>query len=98
VKRFVSLQFLDLRESVGLLGRGISPSQGRYLTQISMPQVGFEPMIPVFERAKAVYAVDRAATDQHSSYNCIFTLLLPYSIVHGLRSAVFQFKKLILLI
>jgi hypothetical protein len=33
VKRFVSLQFLNLRQSVGLLGRGISPSQSRYLTQ-----------------------------------------------------------------
>jgi hypothetical protein len=27
VKRFVSLQFLNLRQSVGLLGQGISPSQ-----------------------------------------------------------------------
>jgi hypothetical protein len=27
----VSLQFLNLRQSVGLLGLGISPSQGRYL-------------------------------------------------------------------
>jgi hypothetical protein len=33
VKRFVSLQFLNLRQSVGLLGREISPSRGRYLTQ-----------------------------------------------------------------
>jgi hypothetical protein len=32
VKRFVSLQFLNLIQSVGLFGRGISPSQGRYLT------------------------------------------------------------------
>jgi hypothetical protein len=32
VKRFVALQFLNLRQSVGLLRRGISPSQGRYLT------------------------------------------------------------------
>jgi hypothetical protein len=31
VKRFVSLQFLNLRQSVGLLGQGTSPSQGRYL-------------------------------------------------------------------
>jgi hypothetical protein len=31
-------------------------------TQTSMPQVGFEPMIPVFERAKTVHALDRAAT------------------------------------
>jgi hypothetical protein len=27
-----------------------------------MPQVGFEPMIPVFERAKTAHALDRAAT------------------------------------
>jgi hypothetical protein len=33
VKRFVSLQFLNLRQSVELLRRGFSPSQGRYLTQ-----------------------------------------------------------------
>jgi hypothetical protein len=31
MKRFVLLQFLNLRQSVELLGRGISPSQGRYL-------------------------------------------------------------------
>jgi hypothetical protein len=31
VKHFVSLQFLNLRESVGLLGRGIRASQGHYL-------------------------------------------------------------------
>jgi hypothetical protein len=31
VKRFVSLQFLNLRQSAGLLGRVISPSQGLYL-------------------------------------------------------------------
>jgi hypothetical protein len=27
-----------------------------------MPRVGFEPKIPVFERAKTVHALDRAAT------------------------------------
>jgi hypothetical protein len=27
-----------------------------------MPRVGFEPTIPVFERAKTVYALDRATT------------------------------------
>jgi hypothetical protein len=41
-----------------------SQSQGRYLhrtaqTQISMHQVGFEPTIPMYERAKTLY---RAAT------------------------------------
>jgi hypothetical protein len=30
--------------------------------QTSIPQVGIEPTIPVFERAETVHAVDRAAT------------------------------------
>jgi hypothetical protein len=55
---------------MGLLGRVISPSQGRYLHrttqtqkkrgQTSMPRVGFETTIPVFERAKTFHALDRA--------------------------------------
>jgi hypothetical protein len=32
-------------------------------TQISMPGVGFEPTIPVFERAKRVHALVRASTE-----------------------------------
>jgi hypothetical protein len=53
----LSLQFLNIRQSVGLLGRGINPTQGRYLhrttqtqnkrRQTSMTWVGFEPTIPV---------------------------------------------------
>jgi hypothetical protein len=31
-------------------------------TQTSMPQVGLEPTMPAFDRAKAVHALDRAAT------------------------------------
>jgi hypothetical protein len=31
-------------------------------TQIAMPQVGFEPTIPVFGRAKTIHALDLAAT------------------------------------
>jgi hypothetical protein len=31
-------------------------------TQTSMPRVGFEPTTPVFERAKVIHALDRAAT------------------------------------
>jgi hypothetical protein len=64
--------FLILRGSVGLFGRGINLSQGRYLhrttqtqnkrRQVSMPLVGFEPTIPAFERAKIVHVLDRAAT------------------------------------
>jgi hypothetical protein len=69
VKRFVSLQFLNVRQSVGLLGRGISPSQGRFLTQTqnkrrqtSLCRVGLEPTISVFEPAKTFHAFDHAAS------------------------------------
>jgi hypothetical protein len=66
-------QFLDLfTQSVGPLGRGISSSQSRYLhtgqhkqnkrTQTSIPQVRFEPTIPVFDQTKTVHGLDRAAT------------------------------------
>jgi hypothetical protein len=30
--------------------------------QISTPRVGFEPMVPVFEREKTVHALDREST------------------------------------
>jgi hypothetical protein len=70
VKRFVSLQFLNLRHLVGLLGRVISPSQGHYLAQTqnkhkqtTMPRVGFELTIPAFELAKTFHALDRAANN-----------------------------------
>jgi hypothetical protein len=62
-------------QTVGLLGRGISPSQGRYLNkgqhkhrinvnthEASMPWVGFEPTIPASKRAKTVHALYGAAT------------------------------------
>jgi hypothetical protein len=64
--------FLIYIQSVGLLGRVSSPSQGRYLhkeqhklnkrTQTFMPRVEIETMIPVFERAKTVHALERGAT------------------------------------
>jgi hypothetical protein len=82
VKHFISLQFLNLRHSVGLLGRVISPSQGRYLTQTrnkhkepSMPRVGFQPTIPAFKRAKTVHALDRAATVMGAIYFHSYTFL-----------------------
>jgi hypothetical protein len=34
-----------------------------------MPCVGFEPTIPVFERAKTVHALDLAATVISGKYN-----------------------------
>jgi hypothetical protein len=60
-------------QTVGLLGRVISPSQGRYLNtgehkqrinaytyQTSMSWAGFEPTILASERAKTIHALDCA--------------------------------------
>jgi FAD synthase len=68
-------QFLNLfTQTVGLLGRVISPSQGLYLytgqhkhrkthKHINiLASVGFEPTITASERAKTVHALDRSAT------------------------------------
>jgi hypothetical protein len=65
----VLFNFLICTHTVRLLGRGISPSQGRYLnreqqkqnkrTQTSMLQVRIEPTIPVFERSQTVHALAR---------------------------------------
>jgi hypothetical protein len=48
-------------------------------TQTSMPQVGFEPTIPVFERAKTVHVLDRA--DLYLYYSiCLHGVVLNYLI------------------
>jgi hypothetical protein len=77
VKRFVSLKFLNLKHSVGLLGRMISQLQGRYLTQTlnkhkqtSTPRMGFDPMISTFEWEKVVHALDRAPL-----WSTVYTLI-----------------------
>jgi hypothetical protein len=69
VKRFVSLQFLNLRQSAGLLGRRISPTYLHRTTwaqnkrrQTSIPWVGFEPTIAMFVRAKTFHALSRAVS------------------------------------
>jgi hypothetical protein len=67
------LQFLDLYTVGRTPWTGYQPVTRHLLThrttqkenkrtQTSMPQVEFEPTIPVFERAKTVHALDRAAT------------------------------------
>jgi hypothetical protein len=64
---------LSSAQSVGLLGREISQSQGYYLPQDNintiyihqqtfMPRVGFELMTQGFERIKTVQAIGRTAT------------------------------------
>jgi hypothetical protein len=68
-----SFSFLIFTQSIRLLGRGISQPVARTLlakrtaqtqknSQTAMPQVGFEPKIPLFEHVKTVLALDIAAT------------------------------------
>jgi hypothetical protein len=65
--------FLSFAQSVGFLGRGISPSPGRYLHtgqhkhrisshNKSMSQVEFEATTLVFECVKTVHALDHSTT------------------------------------
>jgi hypothetical protein len=71
VKHFVSLRVLNLRQSVGLLGRGISPSQDRYLHSGQHKHrinadihalSGIRTQDPSVRERETFHAVDRAAT------------------------------------
>jgi hypothetical protein len=69
VKRFVSLQFINPK-TLGrtpwtgdqLVARPLPTTQTQNKhRQTSVPWVGFEPTIPMFERVKTVHALDRSA-------------------------------------
>jgi hypothetical protein len=72
VELFVSLQFLNPKTDGRTVWKGDKPvarplatqdnTTQNKRTQTSMPRVGFEATITVFERAKTVHALDRAAT------------------------------------
>jgi hypothetical protein len=88
---------IQFRNHFGLLGRVISPSQGRCINtghhkhrinpythhQTSMPCVGFEPTIPAAERAKTVHALDPAA----SVAGRLFVYLSKYKMLLILQAA-----------
>jgi hypothetical protein len=73
-RTLAAFQFLNLFYTVGRTSWTGDQPVGRSLpthrttqthnkrTLISMSQVGFDPTIPTFERAKTVHALDRAAT------------------------------------
>jgi hypothetical protein len=69
VKRFVSLQFLNPKK-VGRtpwmtdqpIANPLPEQTHNKHKQRSIPWVGFEPMIPVFDRAKAIHVLNRAVT------------------------------------
>jgi hypothetical protein len=46
-----------------------------------MPQVGFEPTIPVFERAKTVRAIDRATVVIDYSFLRLLDIRLEYGVI-----------------
>jgi hypothetical protein len=77
VKRFVSLQFINLRHSVGPLDewsarrKAATYHKQNKHKQSFMLWVGFEPTISAFEWAKTDYALDRAATVIGSWYTRI---------------------------
>jgi hypothetical protein len=82
------LQFRNnfFTQTVGLLGRVLSLSQGCYIpihrtiqtqnkrTQTSMPRVGFEATISASEREKTFHALDRAATVIGSFWNMLMRI------------------------
>jgi hypothetical protein len=69
VKRFVSLQFLNLK-TVGRtpwtgdqsVPRPLPTQTQNKRIHATMSSMGFEPKVPVMERAKTFHALDRAAT------------------------------------
>jgi hypothetical protein len=87
MKLSVSLQLLNLGQSVGLPGRVISSSQGLYLYtntenradkhKTSMPWLSFEPTAPASARAKIVHALNRSATvtGHNGDYKLLFATL-----------------------
>jgi hypothetical protein len=79
VKRFVSFQFFN-PETVGRtplmtdepVTKPLPIQTQNKRTQSSMPRVGFEPLIPMFERAKTVHALDRVAiVIGHNNIYCL---------------------------
>jgi hypothetical protein len=84
-------------QTVGPLGRVISPSQGHYLNtgqhkhrinaythkQNIMPCVGFEPTAPVFEREKTDHALDCARGNQDR--HCAFLMKYKGKVAHVLN-------------
>jgi hypothetical protein len=76
--------FLIRTQSVGLLGQGISPSQGRYVhkttqtqnkrAQTFTPRLGFELMIPIFEQEKTVQCLRLLwwSSIYHTDFNYIW--------------------------
>jgi hypothetical protein len=58
----------------------------------SMPQVGFEPMIPEFEQAKTVHVLDRVATV--IDYNAMFTRIYNITLWPAITTTVI-FNKII---
>jgi hypothetical protein len=84
-------QFHYILQTIGLLGRVISSSQGLYLNtghhkhrintyahQTSILCVGFEPMIPASERANTVHTLDLSAAV--TGYASICRVLLSISL------------------
>jgi hypothetical protein len=63
--------------------------------QTSMPRVEFEPMIPVFERAKIFHALDRSVTVIGNSSSSGWLLSHSYiACFHGTQGFIAVFTKI----
>jgi hypothetical protein len=104
---FISETYVSIGQLVGLLGRGIRPTQGLYLhteqhntekrRHTSMPRVGFETKTPVFERPNEVPASDSSAIGTGISLRPILIISsshLRLGLPNGLYSSSFPVKKL----
>jgi hypothetical protein len=61
VRRFVSLQFLNIRQSVRLLRWGISPSQGRYLHRTTQTQTNIHALSGIRTHGAGVRASEASS-------------------------------------
>jgi hypothetical protein len=62
-------------------------------TQTSMPRVGFELTIPVFERAKTVHALDCLATVTDTQTHCVGTMLAHLMLREAVRTVPTAWKE-----
>jgi hypothetical protein len=95
-----AIQFLDLfTRPIWLLGWEISPSQGcihrtgnieNKLTLVLMPQVGFVPTVPVFERAKTRPSWSALITFNCNTFVTLLNFHLTIKIIKPFQSATYS--------
>jgi hypothetical protein len=68
--RFQLLEFYTVSRTPWTGDQPVARPLHIHRTQTSMPEVGFEPTIPVFERAKTVHALETLHTEEKHVSSC----------------------------